>query len=83
VLALIHDEPRVNIVAADIGNGLGTANLAEVIGKMVDAEPDVSRLRECSRPRGVRVEPLLEEDAEFAGALRSLGGSQAAAAASL
>jgi hypothetical protein len=35
------------LVAAEIGNGLlGTANLAEVIGKMVDAGPDVSRLRE-------------------------------------
>lgn len=38
VLALIHDEPGSDIVAAEIaGAVLGAANLAEVVGKLVDA----------------------------------------------
>jgi ribonuclease VapC len=75
VLALIHNEPGADIVAAEISNGvLGTANLAEVVGKMVDAELDVSRLRELLAASGVRIEPLVEDDAELAGALRSIDG---------
>ena len=47
VLALIHDEPGADIVAAELNAAvLGTANLAEVVGKMVDAGVDISRLRE-------------------------------------
>jgi ribonuclease VapC len=77
VLALVHNEPGADIVAAEIGNGvLGTANLAEVVGKMVDAELDVSRLRELLAASGVRIEPLLEDDAELAGALRSIDGGR-------
>jgi ribonuclease VapC len=73
VLALIHNEAGADIVAAEISNGvLGAANLAEVVGKMVDAELDVSRLRELLAASGVRIEPLLEDDAELAGALRSI-----------
>lgn len=73
VLTLIHNEPGADTVAAELSNAvLGTANLAEVVGKMVDAELDISRLRELLRTSGVRVEPLLEEDAEIAGALRSI-----------
>ena len=44
VLPLIHHELGADIVAAEIGNGvLGTADLAEVIVKMVHAELDVNR----------------------------------------
>jgi ribonuclease VapC len=78
VLALIHDEPGSDIVAAEIaGAVLGAANLAEVVGKLVDAEVDVARLRELLSAAGVIVEPLTAADAELAGAMRSLDGGRA------
>lgn len=57
VLALIHNEPGSDIVAAEIvGAVLGAANLAEVVGKLVDAEIDVARVRELLSAAGVIVE---------------------------
>jgi ribonuclease VapC len=77
VLALIHDEPGADTVAAELSAAVfGTANLAEVIGNMVDAEIDTSRLRELLAASGVTIEPLLDEDAELAGAMRSIGGGR-------
>ena len=77
VLALIHDEPGADIVAAELSTAaLGTANLAELIGKIVDAEIDSSRLRQLLAASGVTIEPLLEEDAELAGAMRSIAGGR-------
>jgi ribonuclease VapC len=43
---------------------------------MVDFELDVSRLRELLAAACVVIEPLLEEDAELAGALRSIAGGR-------
>lgn len=78
ILALLHDEPGADMVMAALpGSVLGAANLAEVIGKLVDEGVDSARLRELLGAAGVRVEPVTEADAELAGAMRGLPGGRA------
>lgn len=75
VLALVHDDPGADTVADALpGASLGTANLAEAVGKLVQVDIDPRRIRELLGAAGVVVEPLLARDAELAGALGGLPG---------
>ena len=78
VLALIHDEPGGDLVGSRLdGATLGTTNLAEVVGKLVDVDLDAGRVRGLLTAAGVAIEPLTADDAELAGALRALPGGRA------
>lgn len=77
VLALIHDEPGSELVAKHIeGALLSTANLAEVVGKLVDAGLDVVRFQRLIAAAGVSLIPPSPADAELAGAMRGLKGGK-------
>ena len=77
ILALLNDEPGADVVSANISSSiLGAANLAEVVGKLVDASIDVTGLHDLLSAAGVTVEPVLQRDAELAGAMRALPGGR-------
>jgi PIN domain nuclease of toxin-antitoxin system len=78
ILALVHDEPGADQVAEALPEALlSTVNLAEVVGKLVDVNIEASGVRELLAAAGVSMEPLSREDAELAGAMRSLDGGRA------
>jgi ribonuclease VapC len=78
VLALVHDEPGADQVAEVLPQAsLCTVNLAEVVGKLVDVGADARPVRRLLSAAGVTMEPLLPEDAELAGTMRSLPGGRA------
>ncbi len=78
VLALVQDEPGADLVERELGGALlCTVNLAEVVGKLVDADLDPHQLTPLLRAAGVALEPLTEHDAQLAGALRDVAGGRA------
>lgn len=77
VLALINDEPGADVVAAALSGALlGAANLAEVVGRLLDRGSDARRVRPLLAVSGVTIEPVLPADGELAGALRSIPGGR-------
>lgn len=77
VLALIHGEPGADAVAEVLpGARIGAANLAEVVGKLVDLGAEAKRVRGLLAAAGVTVESVTADDAELAGALREVPGGR-------
>ena len=58
------------------GATLSAVNLAEVVGKLVDADVEARQLRTLLVSAGVTIEPFGADDAELAGALRSVAGGR-------
>ena len=77
VLALIQDGPGASVVGAALPGGLmSTVNLAEVVGKVVDAGGDGRRVVDLLTAAGLELSPLTTEDAVLAGALREVPGGR-------
>lgn len=77
VLALIQGEPGAQVVADQlVGARISAVNLAEVVGKLYDAEVDGREAVDLLSAAGVVVEPFTSEDALLTGALRQLPGAR-------
>ena len=78
ILALIHEGPGADLVASNLdGSALSAANLAEVVGKLVDLQINPTALRPLLLSAGITIEPLTADDAEMAGVLRETPGGRA------
>lgn len=78
VLALLQDEPGAQVVEEALaGSVLCTVNLAEVVGKLVDARVPTRSVTPALTAAGVRLEPLSAADATLAGVLRAIDGGSA------
>ncbi len=78
ILELMTDGPGADRVAAALdGAALSAVSLAEVVGRLVLAGLDARHLAERLTAAGVVIEPLRPDDAELAGAMRSLRGGRA------
>ena len=78
VLALLHREPGSDVVEQALPTAaMSTVNLAEVLEKLVDAAVDARRVPGLLAAAGVVIEPFTSDDAELAGALRSIEGGRA------
>jgi ribonuclease VapC len=73
VLVLLLDEPGADVVAEAVPDSvLSTVNLAEVLSKLGDRGVDTSGLADHLVAAGVRVEPMIEQDAAEVAGLRRL-----------
>jgi PIN domain nuclease of toxin-antitoxin system len=77
LLALINNEQGSDLVAASIvDSSVGAANLAEVVGKLVDVGANAAGLRTILGTARVTIEPVTAADGEMAGALRGINGGR-------
>ncbi|MCZ4274899.1 type II toxin-antitoxin system VapC family toxin [Rhodococcoides yunnanense] len=79
VLAVLNDEPGADVVEQAMSTGgttMSSANLAEVLGKVVDVGGDVSAVTRALRASGVEIVPLDEADAAVVAALRAVDGGK-------
>ncbi|MDL9948910.1 type II toxin-antitoxin system VapC family toxin [Gordonia sp. ABSL11-1] len=77
VLALLNDEPGADVVRDELAGALlSAANLAEVLGKVVDVDADMREVADLLKAAGVHIVPLSSADAELAAAYRSVAGGR-------
>lgn len=79
VLAVLNDEPGADVVERELlrdGVIMSAANLAEVLGKVVDVGGDVQAVVAGLRASGVRIVPLDEQDAAIVAAIRTVDGGK-------
>jgi ribonuclease VapC len=82
ILALLHEEPGANKVASIMASSapralqLGAANLAEIVGKSVDAGVASAVVLRLLKDAGVSVEPVTAEDGRIAGSMRAIPGGK-------
>lgn len=77
VLALLNDEPGADVVRDELAGALlSAANLAEVLGKVVDVDADMREVADLLKAAGVDIVPVSSADAELAAAYRSVAGGR-------
>ncbi|SNT38546.1 PIN domain-containing protein [Rhodococcoides kyotonense] len=79
VLAVLNDEPGADVVVRAMlagGTSMSAANLAEVLGKVVDVVGDVAAVTSTLGAAGVEIVPLDAQDAAVVAALRSVDGGK-------